>query len=78
MHMSRNHQTTRVVWIFHRMIPNLVLGIVDIMCLAHRAFKVFFHLDLNLTQFVEQRIFSMCDQVLVSVSWLHGIEPGLA
>jgi hypothetical protein len=51
--MSHNHQTTRVVWIFHRVIPNLVLRNVGIMRLAHRAFKVFDHPDLDLTQFIE-------------------------
>jgi hypothetical protein len=54
MCMSHNHQTTLVVSIFfHRAIPNLVLRTVDIMHLAHKAFKVFDHLDLDLTQFVE-------------------------
>jgi hypothetical protein len=76
MHMSRNHQTTRVVLIFHSVIPNLVLRIVGVMRLAHRAFEVFDHSDLDLTRFVEQRIFSKCDQVLVS--WLRGVEPELA
>jgi hypothetical protein len=49
MHMSRNHQTTRVVLIFHSVIPNLVLRIVGVMRLAHRAFEVFDHPDLDLT-----------------------------
>jgi hypothetical protein len=39
------------------MIPNLVLRTVGIMRLAHRAFEVFDHSDLYLTQIVEQRIF---------------------
>jgi hypothetical protein len=64
--MSHNHQTTRAVWIFHRAILNLVLRTVAVMCLAHRAFKVFDHPDLDLTWFVEQMIFSKCDKVLVS------------
>jgi hypothetical protein len=63
MRMSHNHQTTRLVSIFHRAIPNLVLKTVGVMCLAHRAFKVFDHPDLDLTQFVEPRIFPKCDQV---------------
>jgi hypothetical protein len=76
VHLSRNHQTTQVVWIFHQMIPNLVVRTVGIMCLAHRAFEVFDHPDLDLTRFVEQRIFPKCDQVLVSCPC--GVEPGLA
>jgi hypothetical protein len=64
--MSCNHQTTRVVWIFHRMIPSLVLRTVGIMRLAHRAFEVFHHPYLDITWFVEQRFFPQCDQVLVS------------
>jgi hypothetical protein len=47
--MSHNHQTTQVVWIFHRTIPNLVLRTVGVMHLAHRALKVFDHPDLDLT-----------------------------
>jgi hypothetical protein len=73
--MSHNHQTTQEVWIFHWMIPNLVLRTVGVMCLTHRAFKVFDHPNVDLTQFVEQRIFPKCDQVLVS--WPCGIEPRL-
>jgi hypothetical protein len=46
------------------------------MRLAHRAFEVFDHPDLNLTRFVEQLIFPKCDQVLVS--WLRGVESELA
>jgi hypothetical protein len=46
------------------------------MSLAHRAFKVFDQSDLDLTQFVEQKIFTECDLVLVS--WLRGVEPRLA
>jgi hypothetical protein len=57
-------------------IPNLVLKIVGVMRLVHRAFKVFDHLDLDLTWFIEQMIFHECDQVLVS--WSYGIEARLA
>jgi hypothetical protein len=74
--MSHNHQTTRVVWILDRVIANLVLTTLGIMRVAHIAFKVFDHLDLNLTRFVEWRIFLKCDQGLVS--WSHGVEPRLA
>jgi hypothetical protein len=55
--MNRNQQITRVVWIFHQTIPSLVLRTVGVMCLAHRAFKVFDHPDLDLIRFVELRIF---------------------
>jgi hypothetical protein len=48
------------------MISNLVLMNVDVMHLAHTGFEVFDYLDLDLTQFVEQRIFFKCDQVLMS------------
>jgi hypothetical protein len=53
MHMSHNDQTTQVVWIFYRVIPNLVLRTVGVMHLAHRSFEIFDHLDLDLTQFVQ-------------------------
>jgi hypothetical protein len=76
MTMSRNHQTTRVVWIFHRTIPNLLLRTVGIMRLAHRAFEVFDHPNLDLTRFVEQSIFLNYDRVLVS--WPRGVEARLA
>jgi hypothetical protein len=46
------------------------------MRLAHRAFKIFDHPDLDLTWFVERRIFFKYDQVLVS--WPRDIEPMLA
>uniref|UniRef100_UPI003D1190EF hypothetical protein n=1 Tax=Amphritea sp. TaxID=1872502 RepID=UPI003D1190EF len=62
-----NHQTTRVVWIFHRVIPNLVLRTVGIMRRVHRAFKAFDDPDGDLTQFVEQRIF-----LGVISSYCHG------
>jgi hypothetical protein len=71
MCMSHNHQTTRVVWIFHRAIPNLVVRTVGVMRLAHRGFEVFHHPDLDLTRFIEHRIFSKCDQVLVSWPLSH-------
>jgi hypothetical protein len=48
---------------------------VGIMRLAHRAFEVFDHLDLDLTRFAKQRIFPECDQVLES--WPRGVEPRL-
>jgi hypothetical protein len=57
-------------------ISNVVLRTVGVMRLAHRTFEVFDHPDLDLTQFVEQRIFSKCDQILVS--WPRDIEHRLA
>jgi hypothetical protein len=57
-------------------IPNLVLRTVGVMHLAHIAFEVFDHLDLDLTWLVDLRFFLKCDQVLVS--WTRGIEPRLA
>jgi hypothetical protein len=53
-----------------------VLRIVGVMRLAHRAFEIFHHPDLNFTRFVEQRIVPECDQVLVS--WPRDVEPSLA
>jgi hypothetical protein len=57
-------------------IPILVLSTMCVMRLAHRAFEVFDYPDVDLTRFVEQRIFPKCDYVLVS--WPHGVEPRLA
>jgi hypothetical protein len=45
------------------------------MRLAHRAFEMFDHPDLNLTRFFEQRILPKCDQILVL--WSRGVEPML-
>jgi hypothetical protein len=58
------------------MIPILVLKIVGAIRLAHKAFEVFDHPNLDLTWFVVQRIFQKCHQVLVSLP--HGIEPRLS
>jgi hypothetical protein len=69
--MSRNHQTTLVVWIFHWVISNIVLRTIVIMRLAHRVFEAFDHPDLDLTRFVEWKILPKCDQVLVS--WSCGV-----
>jgi hypothetical protein len=46
-----------------------VLRTVGVIRLAQRAFEVFDHPALDLTQFVEQRVFLECDRVLVS--WPH-------
>jgi hypothetical protein len=73
--MSRNYQSSQAVWIFHRVVPNLVLSTVGVMRRVHRAFEAFDDSDRDLTQFVEQRIFPRCDQFLVS--WSRSIEPWL-
>jgi hypothetical protein len=57
MHMSHNHQSAWDVWIFHRVLPSLVLRTVSVMHRVHRAFKVFDDLDRDLARFVELRIF---------------------
>jgi hypothetical protein len=41
MRMSHNHQSTRVVWIFHRVVSGLVLRTVGVMRRVHRAFEAF-------------------------------------
>jgi hypothetical protein len=46
--------------------PNLLLKVLGVMCLTHRAFEVFVHLALDLALFVEPRIFPKCGQDLVS------------
>jgi hypothetical protein len=42
-----------------------VFRVVDIIRRVHRAFKAFDNSDQDLGQFLELRIFSECDQVLV-------------
>jgi hypothetical protein len=56
-------------------VPDLVLKIVGVMHLAHRALEEFNHSILDLILFVEQRVFPESHQVLVS--WLCGIESKL-
>jgi hypothetical protein len=58
---SRIYQHAPVVWIFHQVVPSLVLKTVGIMCRVCRAFEAFDDLDLNLAQFVELRVFPKCD-----------------
>jgi hypothetical protein len=50
-----------------------VLKTVSIMHRVHRAFEAFDDPDQDLAQFIEPRIFPMCDQFLVP--WSRGIEP---
>jgi hypothetical protein len=51
--MSRNLQSARTVWIFHRVAPSIVLRIVGVMRLVHRAFEAFDNPEWDFTQFVE-------------------------
>jgi hypothetical protein len=71
--MSRNYQSTQAVWIFHRVVPSLVLRTVGVMRRVHRAFEAFNNLDQDLTRFVEQRILPRCDQFLEP--WLRDTWP---
>jgi hypothetical protein len=73
---SRIFQPARAVWIFHQVVPSLVLRTVSVVHRVHRAFEAFDDSDRNLAQFVELRIFPRCDKFLVS--WSCGIEPWLA
>jgi hypothetical protein len=75
MNESRIYQPARVVWIFHRVVPSLVLRSIRIVRRVHRAFEAFDDSDRNLARFVELKIFPRCDQFLVP--WSHGIEPWL-
>jgi hypothetical protein len=57
IHGSRKHQPTQAVWIFHRVLLNLVLKTVGIMRRVHIAFKDFDDPDRDYARFVELRIF---------------------
>jgi hypothetical protein len=61
MRMSRNLQSARAVWIFHRVVPISVLKTMGIMRQVRRAFEAFYDPDWDLAQFVELRIFPSCD-----------------
>jgi hypothetical protein len=56
-------------------VPNLVLKTVGTVCRVHRTFEAFDDSDRDLAQFVEPRVFPMCDQFLVP--WSCGVEPKL-
>jgi hypothetical protein len=73
MPMSRKHQPARAVWTFHRVVPSLALKIVGVMRRVHRAFEAFDDPNWDLAQFIESRVFHMCDQFLVP--WPRGVEP---
>jgi hypothetical protein len=76
MYESRKYQPTQAVWIFHRVVPSLVLKSVSVMHQVHRAFQAFDDLDQDLAQFIKLRIFPRCDMFLVL--WSCGVEPWLA
>jgi hypothetical protein len=76
VYQSHKYQLTLAVWIFHQVVPSLVLKTVGIMRRVHRAFEAFDDLDQDLAQFIELRIFPRCD--LFQVSWPRDIEPELA
>jgi hypothetical protein len=76
MNESRIYQPAQAVWIFHQVVPSLILRTVSIVHRFHRAFEAFDDSDRNLAQFVELRIFTRCDQFLVPRS--RDIEPRLA
>jgi hypothetical protein len=58
VYQSRTYQPTQEVWVFHRVIPNLVLKTVGIMCRVSRAFEAFDDLDQDLAQYIELKGFS--------------------
>jgi hypothetical protein len=62
---SHKYQATSAGWFFHRVVPNLVLKIMSVMCQVRRAFEAFDDPDRDLAQFVELRIFPRCDKLLV-------------
>jgi hypothetical protein len=51
--MSRNNQSARAVWIFHRVVLSLVLRTISILHRIHKAFEAFDNPDRDLTRFVE-------------------------
>jgi hypothetical protein len=69
------YQPAWAVWIFHWVVPSLVLKTVSIMRRVHRAFEPFDVPDWDLAKYVELRVFCRCDQFLVH--WPCGIEPRL-
>jgi hypothetical protein len=71
--MSRKHQSTWVVWIFHRVVSGLVLKTVGIMSRVRKPFEAFGDLDQDRAQFIEARVFYRCDQFLVP--WPHSVVP---
>jgi hypothetical protein len=52
--MSHKHQPTQGVWIFHRVVPSLVLKTVGIMCRVRRAVEAFEDPDRALLSLLSQ------------------------
>jgi hypothetical protein len=52
VYQSRKYQAALAVWIFHQVVPSLVLKTVCVMHQVHRAFEAFDDSDQNLTQFI--------------------------
>jgi hypothetical protein len=61
VYQSHTYQSAQAVWVFHRVVPSLVLKTVSVMRQVRRAFKAFDDLDQNLAQFIKLRGFSRCD-----------------
>jgi hypothetical protein len=76
MHKSRKYQPAQAVWIFHRVVPSLLLKTVSVMGRVHRAFEAFGDSDRDPAWFIELRIFLRCDQILVP--WPRIIDSWLA
>jgi hypothetical protein len=55
------YQPARAVWIFHRVVPSLVLRAVSVVRRVYRAFKAFDDSDRDVSQIVGLRIFPTCD-----------------
>jgi hypothetical protein len=75
VYQSHTYQPTLAVWVFHRVVPSLVLQTMSVICRVCRAFKAFDDLDQDRAKFIELRIFLRCDKFLVL--WSRGIEPRL-
>jgi hypothetical protein len=73
MPMSHKHKPTWAAWIFHGVVPSVVLKTVDVIYHVRRAFEAFDDPDQDLAQFIDARVFHRCDQFLVL--WTSGIEP---
>jgi hypothetical protein len=69
MYQSHTYQTTQAVWVFHWVVPSLVLKTVGVMRQVRRAFRAFNDPDQDLAPVMELRVFPKCDQFLVSWSY---------
>jgi hypothetical protein len=75
MHVGCKHQSAQADWIFHQVVPSLVLRTITIMRQVHRAFEAFDDPDQDLARFVELRVFPRSGQLLVP--WSRIVEPWL-